>query len=326
MIATIKFFSWFADKFEWISRFGRNFSEWFVEHQRRNILLIFGIFVGVSTLLTMMVNVLPRPSNIPSTPLNTSVSFGTLNKSATLTESIFNEKNGVMELHYTITDGSQATQNYVDINQIKFTAEADHGGDQVTGKYIPTSSNTVVVQFKNLSHKFNAVTVTVHDKSVNTADIDAPSSSSLASSSSNKNQSKSNNNLGKFTINRDKVTRSNSLVARSQMSLEIAEYQNKIKSENTVISKNKKAIIAYNKAINQENDAIKNYQKQLNDSSDSTIQTDIENSRNNITQIRSQISDAENNISQSQDKISNFEKTISRVKAGNSQLPKPTKM
>lgn len=326
MVTTLKFFSWFSDKFEWINHIIQKFSQWFVEHQRRNLLLIFTMFVSIAALLTLMVNVLPRPSNIPSTPLNTPISFGSLNKSAILTKSIFNEKNGVMELHYTITDGARATQNYVDIDQVKFTAITDHGGDQVTGKYIPTSSNTVVVQFKNLSHKFNAVTITVHDKSVNTANIEAPSSSSIASSSSNKTKTKNNADLGKFTINCDKVTRSNSLLAANQMTLEIAEYKNKINDEYSVINKNKKAIISYNKAIDQENDAIKNYQKQLNDSSDSTIQTDIENSRNSITQIRSQISDAENNISQSQEKISNFETTITRVKDGHSQLPKPTKM
>lgn len=326
MIATMNFFKWFVDKFAWIERSVKNFTTWFSEHQRRNLVLVFGLFFSFAALLTILVSVVPRPSNIPSTPLNTPVSFGTLNKSATLTQATYNPKNGVMSLHYTIADGSEASQNYVDISQVKFTAITDHGGDQVTGKYIPTSNNTVVVQFKNLSHKFNAVTVTAHDKSVNTSAIEAPSSSSIATSSSKKNKQTKNDDLGKFTINRDKVSVSNTLTAVSQNSLEISEYQNKIKGENSVIAKNEKAIIQYQKAIDQEEDAIKNYQKQLADSSDSTTQTSIETARGNITQIRSQIGDAQNNISRAQSQIADFEKTISRVKAGHSRLPKAVEM
>jgi hypothetical protein len=165
-----------ADKFRNIfQRFSR-FGTWFLEHQRRNLIAIFSLFILIAFSTTVMVNITPRPSNLPSTDLNTPVSFGTLNKTASLTKSVFNKNNGVLELHYTISDGAVSDQDLVDISKIKFTAMTDHGGNQVTGRVVPTSNNTLVVQFKNLSHNFNAVTLTAHDKSINTATVEAPSS------------------------------------------------------------------------------------------------------------------------------------------------------
>ncbi|RDG14832.1 hypothetical protein DQM12_04165, partial [Leuconostoc mesenteroides subsp. mesenteroides] len=145
-----------ADKFRNIfQRFSR-FGTWFLEHQRRNLIAIFSLFILIAFSTTVMVNITPRPSNLPSTELNTPVSFGTLNKTASLTKSVFNKNNGVLEPNYTISDGAVSDQDLVDISKIKFTAMTDHGGNQVTGRVVPISNNTLVVQFKNLSHNFNA--------------------------------------------------------------------------------------------------------------------------------------------------------------------------
>lgn len=73
-----------------------------IENQRRVLLSIFGSLIFVAFAATVAVRVTPRPSNIPSTPLNTAVTFGSLNKTATLTATKFNEKNGVMALRFTI--------------------------------------------------------------------------------------------------------------------------------------------------------------------------------------------------------------------------------
>ncbi|RDG16257.1 hypothetical protein DQM12_00985, partial [Leuconostoc mesenteroides subsp. mesenteroides] len=152
MSAIITITDKFRNVFQRFSRFGT----WFLEHQRRNLIGIFSIFVMIAFGATVLVSITPRPSNLPSTELNTPVSFGTLNKTASLTKSVFNKNNGVLELHYTISDGSVSDQDLVDISKIKFTAMTDHGDNQVTGRVVPTSNNTVVVQFKNLSHNFNA--------------------------------------------------------------------------------------------------------------------------------------------------------------------------
>jgi|GEM_PF-1341061 hypothetical protein len=282
-----------ADKFKNIfQRFSR-FGTWFLEHQRRNLIAIFSLFILIAFSTTVIVNITPRPSNLPSTELNTSVSFGTLNKTASLTKSVFNKNNGVLELHYTISDGAVSDQDLVDISKIKFTAMTDHGGNQVTGRVVPTSNNTLVVQFKNLSHNFNAVTLTAFDKSINTATVEAPSSVVADSSSAKKNTANSNNASGKFIINRDKVSKSNTLTFATQRELEVSESEAKIAAQQKLISKNTNAIVEYQKAIDQQQSSIKKYQKILAQSDDSDTQTSIDNARDAITQIRTQISDAQ---------------------------------
>ncbi|MBZ1540600.1 hypothetical protein J6K67_04620 [Leuconostoc mesenteroides] len=313
-----------ADKFRNIfQRFSR-FGTWFLEHQRRNLIAIFSLFILIAFSTTVMVNITPRPSNLPSTELNTPVSFGTLNKTASLTKSVFNKNNGVLELHYTISDGAVSDQDLVDISKIKFTAMTDHGGNQVTGRVVPTSNNTVVVQFKNLSHNFNAVTLTAHDKSINTATVEAPSSVVVDSSSAKKTAANSNTTSGKFIINRDKVSKSNTLTFATQRKLEVSESEAKIAAQQKLISKNTNAIVEYQKAIDQQQASIKKYQKILAQSDDSDTQTSINNARDAITQIRTQVSDAQNNIQRAKTNISQYQKTKNQVEDGKSLLPKPT--
>ena len=305
-----------ADKFRNIfQRFSR-FGTWFLEHQRRNLIAIFSLFILIAFSTTVMVNITPRPSNLPSTDLNTPVSFGTLNKTASLTKSVFNKNNGVLELHYTISDGSVSDQDLVDISKIKFTAMTDHGGNQVTGR--------VVVQFKNLSHNFNAVTLTAHDKSINTATVEAPSSVSAESSSAKITNANSNTASGKFIINRDKVSKSNFLTFATQKELEVSESDAKISAQQKLIAKNTNAIVEYQKAIDQQQASIKKYQKRLAQSDDSDTQTSIDNARDAITQIRTQISDAQKNIQRAKTNISQYQKTKKQVQEGKTLLPKPT--
>ncbi|WP_349535064.1 hypothetical protein [Leuconostoc citreum] len=319
-------FDFIFNIFDWFWEKWHKFTAWFLENQRRNLLIIFSIFFSIAALVTITVSIIPRPSNLPSTPLNTPVTFGTLNKSASLTQSNFNPKNGVLSLHFQIIDGTQADKSFVDINKISFTAYTDHGGEKVTGSYIPTSTNTVVVLFKNLSHNFNAVTVTAHDKSVNTATVEAPSSISSSSSSTTKFDKSKEAQSGKFIINRDKVTYSTSLNVNSQKALAVQEYHEKIRDQESVISKNKKAISQYQKAITQQEESIKNYERQQADSPNADIKTNVENSRNAITQIRTQIGEAEQNINVSKSKISEYHLTIEKLESGYSTLPKATKM
>lgn len=300
------------------------FKVWFLEHQRRNLIAIFSSFVFIAIATTLAVVVTPRPSNLPSTSLYTAVPFGTLNKSATLTKSVFNAESRVLELHYTIYDGGESNQNFVDISKIFFTAITDHGGSQVTARSVPTSNNTVVVQFKNLSNKFNAVTIIAHDKNINTATVEAPSSVVAASASSQKSSPKSNADSGRFTINRDKVAHSSSLSFASQKQLQLTEYDKKIGDEKQVISQNKSAIKSYEKAINQQNSTVKNYERQLAETTKTDSQTSIDNAHDNIQQIRSKIGDAQQNIQKSQANISDFQHTMDRVKTDINVLPNPT--
>ena len=285
-----------AYKFTNIFQKFSQFDAWFLEHQRRNLIGIFSLFILIALGTTALVSITPRPSNLPSTGLNTPVSFGTLNKTASLTKSVFNKNNGVLELHYTISDGAVSDQDLVDISKIKFTAMTDHGGNHVTGRVVPTSNNTLVVQFKNLSHSFNAVTLTAHDESINTAIVEAPSSVSSDSSSAKKTNENSNTSSGKFIINRDKVSKSNTLTFATQKELEVSESDVKISAQQKLISKNTNAIVEYQKAIDQQQDSIKKYQKILAQSDDSESQSSINNARDTITQIRTQVSDAQNNI------------------------------
>lgn len=306
-----------------LQRFSR-FGTWFLEHQRRNLIGIFSLFVLIAFGTTLLVTITPRPSNLPSTELNTPVSFGTLNKTASLTKSVFNKNNGVLELHYTISDGSVSDQDLVDISKIKFTAMTDHGGNQVTGRVVPTSNNTLVVQFKNLSHNFNAVTLTAHDKSINTATVEAPSSVSAESSSAKITNANSNTASGKFIINRDKVSKSNFLTFATQKELEVSESDAKISAQQKLIAKNTNAIVEYQKAIDQQQDSIKKYQKILAQSDDSGTQTSIDNARDTMTQIRTQISDAQKNIQRAKTNISQYQKAKKQVQDGTTLLPKPT--
>ncbi|CUW06017.1 hypothetical protein [Leuconostoc gasicomitatum] len=302
------------------------FKNWFLEHQRRNIIAIFLSFVFVAMATTVGVIITPRPSNLPSTPLYTAVPFGTLNKSATLTKSVFNEKNGVLELHYTIYDGGESNQSFVDISKVYFTVIADRGGQLVTAKSVPTSNNTVVVQFKNLSHNFNAVKVTAHDKDIDTATVEAPSSVIASSSSSNKSVAKSSQDLGLFIINRDKVTHSNAITTTSQKALELSEYQRKVSDEKKVISKNMTAIESYEKAITQQNETIKNYNKQLTETTTNDSQTSIDKARDTLKQIRDKIGDAQQNIIRGKTNIAEYQRTITRVESGTNVLPNPTEI
>ncbi|MFT8841107.1 MAG: hypothetical protein ABF933_02035 [Leuconostoc citreum] len=313
-----------TDKFRNILQRFSCFGTWFLEHQRRNLIGIFSLFVLIAFGTTLLVTITPRPSNLPSTELNTPVSFGTLNKTASLTKSVFNKDNGVLELHYTISDGSVSDQDLVDISKIKFTALTDHGGNQVTGRVVPTSNNTLVVQFKNLSRNFNAVTLTAHDKSINTATVEAPSSVIADSSSTKKKTANSSTVSGKFIINRDKVSKSNILTFATQQELEVSESDAKISAQQKLISKNTNAIVEYQKAIDQQQDSIKKYQKILAQSDESGTQTSIDNARDAITQIRTQISDAQKNIQRAKTNITQYQKTKKQVQEGKSLLPKPT--
>ncbi|GEK61004.1 hypothetical protein LCI01_06400 [Leuconostoc citreum] len=313
-----------TDKFRNIMQKFSRFGTWFLEHQRRNLIGIFILFVLIAFGTTLLVTITPRPSNLPSTELNTPVSFGTLNKTASLTKSVFNKDNGVLELHYTISDGAVSDQDLVDISKIKFTALTDHGGNQVTGRVVPTSNNTLVVQFKNLSHNFNAVTLTAHDKSINTAIVEAPSSVVADSLSTKKKTANSSTTSGKFIINRDKVSKSNTLTFATQQELEVSESDAKILAQQKLISKNTKAIVEYQKAIDQQQDSIKKYQKILAQSDDSGTQPSIDNARDTMTQIRTQISDAQKNIQRAKTNISQYQKTKKQVEDGKSLLPKPT--
>ncbi|WP_270314153.1 hypothetical protein [Leuconostoc citreum] len=324
MTATLNFFKWFADRFDWLNKKYHDLTTWHLEHQRRNLIGIFSLFTLIAFGTTVMVSITPRPSNLPSTELNTPVSFGTLNKTASLTKSVFNKNNGVLELHYTISDGAVSDQDLVDISKIKFTAMTDHGGNQVTGRVVPTSNNTLVVQFKNLSRNFNAVTLTAHDKSINTATVEAPSSVVADSSSAKKTTANSSTDSGKFIINRDKVSKSDTLTFATQQELEVSESDAKISAQQKLISKNMNAIVEYQKAIDQQQDTIKKYQKILAQSDDSGTQTSIDNARDTMTQIRTQISDAQNNIQRAKTNISQYQTTKKQVQDGKSLLPKPT--
>ena len=294
-----------------------------IENQRRVLLSIFGSLIFVAFAATVAVRVTPRPSNIPSTPLNTAVTFGSLNKTATLTATEFNERNGVMALRFTIFDGNESNQKFVDISNIKFTAVTNKGGNKVTARSVPTSNNTVVVQFKNLSPKFNSLTVQVIDKNINTANIEAPSSTSLSSSQAKVAKQNQNQDLGKFVINRDTISHSKTLSFNSQKALQLAEYSRKIKAQRKIIAENEFAISEYEKAIKQQESTIRNYQKQLAENTADDSQTNIDNARDSIKQIRVKIGDAQQNIRQSNANISDFERTIKRVKSGQSILPKP---
>ena len=294
-----------------------------IENQRRFLLTIFSSLVFVALAATVAVRVTPRPSNLPSTPLNTAISFGSLNKTATLNATAFNEKNGVMQLRFTIFDGSESNQKFIDINNIAFSAITEKGGGKVTASSIPTSNNTVVVQFKNLSSKFNSITVNVEDKNINTAIIEAPSSTSSSSSQPAVGKQSKKDELGKFVINRDTVTHSDTLSFATQKTLQLTEYSRKIKDQKKIIAKNEIAISEYEKAIKQQENTIKNYQKQLAENTGDDSQTNIDNAREDIKQIRVKIGDAQQNISKSNTNISDFERIIKRVKAGQNTLPKP---
>lgn len=306
-------------------RFG-HFGTWFLENQRRNLVGIFSIFVFIALAATVLVTITPRPSNLPSTALNTPVPFGTLNKKASLTKSVFNKNNGVLELHYTVADGAVSNQNLVDISKINFTAKADHGGNQVTGRVVPTSNNTIVIQFKNLSKNFNAVILTAHDTSINTATVDAPKNVSSTSSDSKKTGGSTNITSGKFIVNRDKVANSNSLKFSTQKELALTETDAKISAQQTLIDQNTDAIVEYQKAIDQQESAIKKYQKALAQSDDSDTQTSIENAREAITQTRTQISDAQANIQRAKSSINDYKKTKKQIQEDQTILPKPTNL
>ncbi|MSB65613.1 hypothetical protein [Leuconostoc lactis] len=306
-----------------IKRFSR-FDTWFLENQRRNLVGVFGLFILIAFSATVLVTVTPRPSNSPSTALNTPVPFGTMNKTASLNKSVFNNETGVLELHLTIYDGTVSDQNLVDINKIRFTATTDHGGDQVTGRVVPTSNNTVVIQFKNLNHNFNAVTLIAHDKSINTATIEAPNNVSAESSDKTKTPASRQNVSGKFTINRDKITLSNTLLFSNQRALEISEYNAKIAAQRKLIAKNSDAIIAYQKAVDQQEVTVKKYQAILAQSNESDIQTSIDNARNQTTQIRTQMNEAQSNIQHAKLNIDQYQKTKKQIREGHTRLPKPT--
>lgn len=310
--------------FKYLTRRFSHFGTWFLENQRRNLVGVFGIFILIAFSATVLVTITPRPSNLPSTALNTAVPFGTMDKSGSLTKSVFNNSAGILELHFTIFDGSVSDQDLVDISKIKFTATTDHGGDQVTGRVVPTSNNTVVIQFKNLNHNFNAVTVVANDKSINTATIDAPSSVSVEGSGKTKTTASGQNVGGKFTINRDKVTASNTLLFENQKELEVSESDAKIAAQRKLIAKNNDAIIEYQKAIDQQNASVKKYQAILAQSNDSDTQTSIENARDQITQIRTQIGEAQSNIQHAESNIGQYQKTKKQIQEGNTILPKPT--
>lgn len=298
----------------------------FHEHQRRNLLKIFLGFCAVSVGTIILANVMPRPSNVASTELNTPVTFGTLGKSAELTKTSFNNKNGVLQMNFVVSDSSVNDEDLVNLKHIKVTAVMDHGGSRVTGKVMPTSNNTLVVQFENLSARFNAVTVNLQDKNIDEGGITTPDN--VTASSDEKNV-KSSDTVGKFTVNRDKVKTIENLEAEDQIVLAKKEYDHKISAQKELIKSNRNAIAKYNKAIIQNKATIATYMKRTSatdSDNNNSIQDGIKQLDDKIVQDRQQVAQANENISTAKRRIIDYQSTKKSISSGKSILLKAHNM
>lgn len=295
------------------------------ENRRRYLLRFFWFLVVGSLFMIVGVNLFPHPSNKPNTPLNTINSFGSQGKMVQITKRLYNPQTGTAEFDFQVNDDAADNNNnsLIDFSKVGIDVAATHGGDKLSGTIIQTSSNTVTVQFSHLDKNFTSLEFDFSDKSINVANVKAPSNVQDAKAHGETSKEKEN---GAIIVNRDGVTIDKSLEKQSQKQLAMHAYDKKIADQKQLISDNQQAIKKYQQAVKDQQEKLQVLQNQPDFGQADSKQSQIQSQQDQVNSIQNNISAASQNIDSAKQTIQQYQAVQKEIKTGTFKLLKPKQL
>lgn len=296
----------------------------YYDRHRRNLVIRILALVTLAAGIVIYSAVAPRPSNTVSTKLNTPIPFGNQNKNVQIESNVFNPDTGTLQVGLKFTSASETLVSDINMKRFKLSFDGDRyiKNSESEVNIIPTSSDTLVVQFVKLNTKFQDVRINVADKSLDVSSIAAVSE---ASSSSKKNTS--DEQIGTVIVNNDsQLIRDNKQPVDTQKTLVLNQTNRKIDEQKSVIDENKSAIKKWHKAITEKTENIRETRAQMSDmTNEEMAQADdlIQTNQSAIGEFNTSISDAKSNIFSAKDKIKTLKKTYTEQQNGRLKVDKP---
>ena len=312
----------------WWSRTWYNWRVWHGNHKynrydqhRKSVTIRLLGLLGIGVTIIAYSMIMPRPSGTVSTKLNQEMAFGNQGANVQLTEKSFNEDSGLLELHFKFTgNNNESTLSGINMKRYKLSFAGDRYIQSGQSEYhiIPTSANTMVVQFEKLKTNFQDVRVMFEDKTVDTADINIATNES----DSSVKKTQSSDQLATVIVNNDdQLHLNNKLDLKSKKQLVIAQTSDNIQEQQRHIKKDKAAIKKWQTAIDEQEENVKSIHVQMKDMTDDEqdqASESIETYESKITDFKKDISNAKEDISDERNKIQQLEKQ--KTKQQNGQL------
>ncbi|CAK1229925.1 hypothetical protein [Fructobacillus fructosus] len=297
----------------------------FRENRRRYLLRFFWILVAGSLFMIVGVNLFPHPSNKPNTSLNTPNSFGDQGKMVQITKRLYNPESGTAQFDFQVNDDAKDNNNnsFIDFSKVNVDVTATHGGDQLSGTIIQTSTNTLTVQFSHLDKNFTSLEFDFKDKSVNVANVQAPKN--VQDAKAHKGTSKEKEN-GPIIVNRDGVKIDQNLKKKNQKQLAINSYEQKIADQKQLIIDNQQAIKKYQLAIKDQQEKLQVLQNQPDFGQPETKQSQIQSQQDQINSIQINITSASQNIDSAKQTIQQYKDVQKQIESGTFKLLKPKQL
>ena len=295
------------------------------DQQRKSVTIRLLSLLGIGVAIIVYSMVMPRPSSTVSTKLNQAMAFGNQGANVQLTQKIFNANSGLLELHFKFTGNTnETTISGINMKRFKLSFTGDRYIQSGESEYhiIPTSANTLVVQFEKLKTNFQDVRVLFKDKTIDTADITA------ATDDRDRSVKQANGSDQVATIivnNDDQLQQDNNRVAKSKKQLVVAQTEANIHEQKRRISKNQTAIKEWKGAIKEQTENINSTRQQMKDmTNDELDQANeaIENYESKTTDLKKDISNAKEDISTEKDKIDQLKKQKMKQQNGQLNVPK----
>lgn len=295
------------------------------DQQRKSVTIRLLSLLGIGVAIIVYSMVMPRPSNTVSTKLNQAMAFGNQGANVQLTQKIFNKNSGLLELHFKFTGNTnETTISEINMKRFKLSFAGDRYIQNGQSEYhiVPTSTNTLVVQFEKLKTNFQDVHVMFKDNTIDTADI------TVATDDRDRSVKQANGSDQVATIivnNDDQLTQDHKRVAKSKKQLVVAQTETNIHEQKRLISKNKSAIKAWQGAIKEQTENINATRQQMKDmTNDELDQANeaIENYESKTTDLKKDISNAKEDISIEKDRIDQLKKQKTKQQHGQLNVPK----
>ncbi|GAK31601.1 hypothetical protein WOSG25_110790 [Weissella oryzae SG25] len=300
----------------------------FFDNYRTSLTLIFLILIMIPVGLALSTLLSSHSSNQPGARFNQAQSFGTFGKTATLTKASIDSSQNKILLYFDFSNGNNFANDPMNWNNIKFDFKGDKwlsSNPKTLASFIPTSTNTGVIEVEHVNSGFQDIQVVLKDKQID------PTKVSIAStSSSSQNTITDSDDLSaKFIINRD--TPKNAILAKNvtQTDLIIQETNAQIKNLRTLVAKNNDSIkqIAKSNAQLQSDKSILESQKAsvTNDTDSQSIDSQINAKQQLINSGIEQRAKIKAEISDQNLKLKKLNSQLNDAKAGKNSVGKVIK-
>lgn len=295
------------------------------DQQRKSVTIRLLSLLGIGVAIIVYSMVMPRPSSTVSTKLNQAMAFGNQGANVQLTQKIFNKNSGLLELHFKFTGNTnETTFSEINMKRFKLSFAGDRYIQNGQSEYhiVPTSTNTLVVQFAKLKTNFQDVRVMFKDNTIDTTDIN------VATDDSDRSVKKAKASVQVATIivnNDDQLEQDNKRVAKGKKQLVIMQTETDIHEQRQLITKNKTAIKEWQGAIKEQTENIRSTRQQMKDmTNDELDQANeaIKNYESKTTDLKKSISEAKEDITTEKDKIAQLKKQKTKQQNGQLNVPK----